>query len=111
MHLDLWPAPMRAGLCGGSRLPLCVASPLHRNSEGGQRPKQRPLPFCLPDEATRPGPKAAGGLAQTSVNVEGHHGVICWGSHPAPSELNLPSVRLGGHITRPLRSHRWCHSR
>ena len=47
MHLDLWPAPMRAGLCGGSRLPIRggVAS----TPEFGGRPeaKQRPLPFCV----------------------------------------------------------------
>ena len=60
-----------------------------------QQSLQRPLPFCARRQ-TRPldlEPKAAGGFVQTSGNVEGHHGVICCGSHPAPSEqLSLPSV-------------------
>ena len=39
MHFDLWPAPMRAGLCGGSRLPICggVAS----TPEFGGRPEAK----------------------------------------------------------------------
>ena len=75
MHLDLWPAPMRAGLCGGSRLPTRggVAS----TPEFGGRPEAKAeAPAILPDEATRPGAKAAGGLVQTSGNVEGHQGAI-----------------------------------
>ena len=45
MHFDLWPAPMRAGLCtrcGGSRLPIRGGVvPLHRIFG-----RQRPLPAC-----------------------------------------------------------------
>ena len=63
---------------------FAVASPLHRNSEGGRGQAEAPAILCRADEAISLAPKAAGGLVQTSGNVEGHHGVICWGSHPHP---------------------------
>ena len=53
--------------------------------------QQRPLPFCVPGQ-TRPldlEPKAAGGLVQTSGNVEGHQGAIGGFCTPYNSELML----------------------
>ena len=71
MHFDLWPAPMRAGLCtrsGGSRRPIRGGVASTPEFGGRQRPKQRPLPSC--EMATRRG--EAGG-ARTDVIATSMH--------------------------------------
>ena len=50
MHFDLWPAPMRAGLCGGSRLPICGGVASTPAFGGRQRPSRGPCHFV---KATR----------------------------------------------------------
>ena len=72
MHLDLWPAPMRAGFVVARGYLFAVASPLHRNSEGG-RGQQRPCHFV---KATSRGTKARWGSERRRRDVDGNYGAI-----------------------------------
>ena len=73
MHLDLWPAPMRAGLCGGSRLPICGGVASTPDFGGRQRPKQALAIFV---KATRRGTKARRGSDRRHRDVDGRYGAI-----------------------------------
>ena len=72
MHFDLWPAPMRAGLCGGSRLPI-RGRRLYTGIRRAAEAKQRPLPFC---KATRRGTKARRGSERCLRDIDGNFGAI-----------------------------------
>ena len=63
---------------------------------------EAPAILCRADEAISLAPKAAGGLVQTSGNVEGHQGAI--GGFCTPHLLAELAPLVGiGHGTRPLR--------
>ena len=71
MHFDLWPAPMRAGLCALRR--LSIRGGVASTPAFGGRPeaKQRPCHFV---KATRRGAKPRRGSHRHRRDVEGRDG-------------------------------------
>ena len=73
MHLDLWLAPMGAGLCGGPRLPIRGGVASTPAFGGRQRPSRGPCHFV---KATRRGTKARRGSDRRHRDVDGRYGAI-----------------------------------
>ena len=73
MHFDLWPAPMRAGLCALRR--LSIRGGVASTPAFGGRPeaKQRPCHFV---KATRRGTKARRGSERCLRDIDGNFGAI-----------------------------------